>query len=53
MISSRPGVAAILGVDAILDMARISVNVLGNCVASAVVARLEGVDHNAAPDSHG
>src|SRR3954452_8145268 len=33
----------ILGVDAILDMARTSVNVLGNCLASAVVARWEGV----------
>lgn len=37
------GVAVLLGVDAILDMARTSVNVLGNCVASAVVARWEGV----------
>lgn len=35
-------VAAILGVDAILDMARTSVNLLGNCLASAVVARWEG-----------
>jgi len=33
----------ILGVDALLDMARTSVNVLGNCLASAVVARWEGV----------
>lgn len=37
------GVAAILGVDAIMDMARTSVNVLGNCLATAVVARWEGV----------
>jgi len=37
------GVAVLLGVDAILDMARTSVNVLGNCLASAVVARWEGV----------
>lgn len=37
------GVAVILGVDAILDMARTSVNLLGNCLASAVVARWEGV----------
>jgi proton glutamate symport protein len=36
------GVAVILGVDAILDMARTSVNVLGNCLACAVVARWEG-----------
>ncbi len=36
------GIAVILGVDAILDMARTSVNVLGNCLACAVVARWEG-----------
>jgi proton glutamate symport protein len=38
------GIAVILGVDALMDMARTSVNVLGNCLASAVVARWEGVD---------
>ncbi|MBI4904557.1 MAG: cation:dicarboxylase symporter family transporter [Acidobacteria bacterium] len=38
------GVAVILGVDALMDMARTSVNVLGNCLATAVVARWEGVD---------
>ncbi len=37
------GVAVLLGVDTLLDMARTSVNVLGNCLASAVVARWEGV----------
>jgi proton glutamate symport protein len=36
------GVALILGVDAFLDMARSSVNLMGNCLASAVVARWEG-----------
>jgi proton glutamate symport protein len=36
------GAAMILGVDAFMDMARTSVNVLGNCLASAVVARWEG-----------
>ncbi|HEV3331582.1 MAG TPA: cation:dicarboxylase symporter family transporter [Bryobacteraceae bacterium] len=36
------GIAILLGVDALLDMARTSVNVLGNCLASAVVARWEG-----------
>ncbi|MGQ0650479.1 MAG: dicarboxylate/amino acid:cation symporter [Gemmatimonadaceae bacterium] len=36
------GVAVILGVDAIMDMARTSVNLLGNCLASAVMARWEG-----------
>jgi proton glutamate symport protein len=35
-------IAAILGVDAIMDMARTAVNVIGNCLASAVVARWEG-----------
>jgi len=32
----------ILGVDALIDMARTSLNVTGNCLASAVIARLEG-----------
>ena len=32
----------ILGIDALMDMARTAVNVLGNCLASAVVARWEG-----------
>jgi len=36
------GVAVLLGVDALLDMGRTSINVLGNCLASAVVARSEG-----------
>ena len=36
------GVAVILGVDAFMDMARTSVNLLGNCLASAVMARWEG-----------
>jgi proton glutamate symport protein len=36
------GVAIILGVDAFMDMARTSVNLLGNCLASAVMARWEG-----------
>ena len=38
------GVAVILGVDTLMDMARTSVNLLGNCLATAVVARWEGVD---------
>ena len=36
------GVAVILGVDEILDMGRTTVNVVGNCLASAVIARWEG-----------
>ena len=36
------GVALILSVDALMDMARTSVNILGNCLASAVMARWEG-----------
>jgi proton glutamate symport protein len=36
-------VALILGVDAFMDMARTMVNVVGNCLASVVVARWEGV----------
>jgi proton glutamate symport protein len=44
------GVAILLGVDALLDMARTSVNVLGNCLASAVVARWEGYAPGAAKE---
>jgi len=36
------GIALLLGADAIMDMARTLVNVLGNCLATAVVARWEG-----------
>jgi proton glutamate symport protein len=36
------GVAVILGVDALMDMARTSVNLVGNCLACAVMARWEG-----------
>jgi len=38
------GVAVLLGVDALMDMARTSVNVLGNCLATAVITRWEGVE---------
>jgi len=37
------GVAILLGIDQILDMGRTGVNVMGNCIATAVVARWEGV----------
>ncbi|MGZ4975339.1 MAG: dicarboxylate/amino acid:cation symporter, partial [Limisphaerales bacterium] len=36
------GVAVILGVDTVMDMARTSTNLIGNCLASAVMARWEG-----------
>ncbi|MBA5630507.1 dicarboxylate/amino acid:cation symporter [Moheibacter lacus] len=35
-------IAAILGIDELMDMARTSVNVIGNCLASVVVAKWEG-----------
>ncbi len=35
-------VAVILGVDALMDMARTSINLLGNCLATVVMARWEG-----------
>lgn len=43
------GIALLLGVDTLMDMARTSVNLLGNCLASAVIARWEGYDLSA-PD---
>jgi proton glutamate symport protein len=36
------GVALILGVDAFMDMARTSLNVVGNCLAAVVMARMDG-----------
>ena len=35
------GVAVILGVDAVMDMARTSINLVGNCLATAVMDRWE------------
>ncbi len=35
-------VAVILGVDAVMDMGRTTINVIGNCLASVVLARWEG-----------
>jgi len=37
------GAAILLGIDQVLDMGRTSVNVMGNCIATVVVARWEGV----------
>jgi proton glutamate symport protein len=36
------GAAVLLGVDQIMDMGRTAVNVMGNCMATVVVARWEG-----------
>ena len=36
------GVAMIFGIDELMDMARTSVNLLGNCLATVVIARWEG-----------
>ncbi|MDX2192074.1 MAG: dicarboxylate/amino acid:cation symporter [Gemmatimonadales bacterium] len=45
------GIAVILGVDAFMDMARTSVNLLGNCLASVVMARWEGEFDDAAAEA--
>ena len=37
------GVTLILGVDELMDMARTMTNVIGNCLATAIVARWEGL----------
>lgn len=45
-------VAVILGVDELMDMARTTLNVVGNCLASVVMARWEGeYDPDAMPTS--
>ena len=41
-LPSEP-ILVLLGVDALMDMGRTAINVVGNCLASAVVARWEGV----------
>jgi len=43
------GVAVILGVDEILDMGRTAINLIGNCLATAVVGRMEGVHFASTP----
>jgi len=37
------GAAVLLGIDQLMDMGRTAVNVMGNCMATVVVARWEGV----------
>lgn len=41
----------ILGIDALMDMGRTTVNVVGNCLASAVVAQWEGEFRKEAPSA--
>src|SRR5688572_25891339 len=43
------GVAIILGVDELMDMARTTVNLVGNCLATVVMARWEGEYNPDAP----
>ena len=45
------GVAVILGVDALMDMARTSLNVVGNCLATVVMAKWEGTFELSAEDT--
>jgi proton glutamate symport protein len=40
-LPSEP-ILVLLGIDALMDMGRTATNVVGNCLASAVVARWEG-----------
>jgi proton glutamate symport protein len=40
----------ILGIDAVMDMGRTTANVVGNCLASVVVAKWEGVFESERPD---
>ncbi|WP_293301664.1 cation:dicarboxylase symporter family transporter [Pedobacter sp. UBA4863] len=42
-------IAAILGIDELMDMARTSVNVIGNCLATVVIAKWEGEFDSDAP----
>ena len=44
-------IAAILGIDELMDMARTSVNVIGNCLATVVVAKWEGEFDESASDN--
>ena len=40
------GVLLILGVDELMDMARTAINVIGNCLATVVIAKWEGAFRN-------
>jgi proton glutamate symport protein len=45
------GVAILLGIDEIMDMARTATNVLGNCLATVAIARWEGEFNDAGGES--
>jgi proton glutamate symport protein len=47
------GVLLIIGIDELLDMARTTVNLVGNCLATAVMARWEGVFGQETPPASG
>lgn len=40
----QEGLVLIMAVDTFMDMARTAVNLLGNCLATAVIARCEGIE---------
>lgn len=41
----------ILGIDELMDMARTTINLIGNCLASAVIARWEGEEEYSDPNN--
>ena len=46
-INAAIGITILLGIDQILDMGRTAVNLIGNCIATVVIARWENVfDYN-------
>jgi Na+/H+-dicarboxylate symporter len=42
-LPGEAGIAMLLAVDELMDMARTTINVIGNALASVVIARWEGV----------
>ncbi|MEZ4405323.1 MAG: cation:dicarboxylase symporter family transporter [Polyangiales bacterium] len=50
-LPGEAGVAMILAVDEVMDMARTTINVTGNALASVVIARWEGVYAKPDPDA--
>jgi proton glutamate symport protein len=47
------GVLLIIGVDELMDMARTTINLIGNCLSTAVMARWEGEFKPVTPGEHG